>query len=158
MKLYSYIVIIIFLLLHISCHKMPTEFQESFSCKVNGQYWEPNGTTDPLFNIPPIWVVKYSFFNAVSINAFKDYPKSESVSLPYVELKDNKILELKNVLVYSKEGCGGYLLDTTKLNFVKTITLDSTRKILKGIFQFECNGTSCNDNIKITEGQFEVKY
>ncbi len=166
MKLRFFFYLIAFFFLHISCHKTPTEFQDSFSCKVNGQLWTPAGIVNPLGGQPLIWVYQNYYMDSIVINTERDIrDKSGNYSLSYewfnlykIGLKVNSFTEIKYDQAYHKDGCGAYMTDTTKSNFIKTTALDTVNRIVKGTFQLECNGSYCHDNVKITEGQFEVKY
>ncbi len=165
MKVRVYFYLIAFFFLHISCHKTPTEFQDSFSCKVNGKLWTPAGVVNDLGGLPLIWVYQNYYLDSIDIITRRDIRDSpihslsyESITLHRIGLKVNSYTNLKYNEIYSRDLCGAYFTDTTKLNFIKTTAVDTIQRIVKGIFQFECNGTSCNENIKVTEGQFEVKY
>ena len=154
-----------------SCHKTPVEptFQNSFSCKINGVDWKPEGGTNATGGIKSlsIDVVKYSFFNAISINAIKnirDEKTGNSIIFEGInftlnlELNTKTIIKKSSFYQYANNGCSDYYSDSIPSNMVKVDALDSIQKIVKGIFEFEAKGPLCGKTLKFTEGKFEVKY
>ena len=165
MKVSFSLLFVALFVLHLSCRKTPTEFQESFSCKVNGQLWTPAGDVNPLGGLPLIWVTNNYYLDSIQINVKREIQDKNYNTLSYevinlypVGLKVNSFTVIKDDGNYRKDGCGYYITDSTKSNFIKTTSLDTVNRIVKGVFQLECNGSYCHDNVKITEGRFEVKY
>ena len=154
-----------------SCHKEPLEFQNSFSCKVNGVDWKPEGGTNATGGIKSlsIDVGKFPFFNAINIDALKNVRDSKTGDdivyqgmgfIAFFDINKSQILKGNTFYRYgpTNEGCSNYYSDSIPSNNLKVIALDTLKKIIKGVFEFEATSPSCKQTVKITEGKFEVKY
>ncbi len=154
-----------------SCKKKQVEpaFQNSFSCKVNGVDWKPEGGTNATggINSKTIDVYRLSFSNLISIDALKNVRDSKTGNSIIFEgvilrvfLEVDKIQPVIRTTFYQYHdgGCNNYSSDSIPSNMVKVISLDSIQKIVKGIFEFEAKGPLCGKTLKFTEGKFEVKY
>ena len=78
-----------------SCHKTPVEpaFQNSFSCKINGQLWEPNG--------------KDGFFGFQKTLSFYFAPNETGLGIYADNKKDNQFI---NISCFCKEEVGIYVI------------------------------------------------
>ncbi len=145
-------------------------FQNSFSCKINGVDWKPEGGSNATGGIKSlnIDVGKY-YYNAISIDALKQIRDSktgddlifEGIAFRvFLELNRNQILNGKTFYQYGKNnnGCSSYYSDSIASNFIKVLALDTLQQIVKGQFEFETVSSTCGKNLKITEGKFEVRY
>ena len=156
-----------------SCRKTPVEpaFQNSFSCKINGVDWKPEGGTNATGGIKSlnIDVVKYSFFNKINIDALRNIRDSKTgEDIIFEGMNFGINLELNNTTIINtnafykfdknNEGCSRYYSDSVPTNIVKVTELDEYAKIVKGTFEFEAASLTCKKNVRITEGKFEVKY
>jgi hypothetical protein len=154
-----------------SCHKTPVEpaFQNSFSCKINGVDWKPEGGTNATGGIKSlsIDVGKYLDFEQVGINTLKQIKDEktgndlifEGFNLTvFLELNVNKVIKKGNFIYNFKNGCNYYTPDSTNNDRITVTNLDIDRKIVKGIFQFNATSSTCKETLNITEGKFEVKY
>ena len=143
-----------------ACHKTtvtdPAVNQYPFSCKVNGQLWFPASEADSILVDLSNFSSPGGTTNIFTISATKT--TGERITLGNVGLKVNAYTEIKYINAYSKTGCGTYVPDATKVNFIKTTSIDSVQGTISGIFQVECNSADCTKNIKITEGRFTVSY
>ncbi len=83
MKVRFFVLLIAFFFLHISCHKTPTEFQESFSCKVNGQSWMSAGVVNDLGGLPLILVYQNYNMESFDIITSRDIRDNQGNSLSY---------------------------------------------------------------------------
>ena len=155
-----------------SCHKTPVEpaFQNSFSCRINGVDWKPEGGTNATGGIknPTIIVGKF-YFDAIDIDALKNIRDSKTgddivfEGIKFIVFLDtNKPQILKGSTFYkygpTNNGCSRFYSDSISTNMVKVLTLDTSKRIVKGIFEFEATSPTCNQTVKITNGNFEVKY
>ena len=144
-----------------SCHKTPVEpaFQNSFSCKINGQLWEPNG--------------KDGFFGFQKTLSFYFAPNETGLGIQASNRKDNQAItvacfcknevgsyKMKSVTPYDDftKKCS-YVTDSVKTRTIILSSIDADKRIIKGTFEFTAfNSGSCNDTLKFTEGKFELKY
>ena len=147
------------------------EFQNSFSCKVNGVDWKPEGGTNATGGIKSlnIDVGRFPLSDAFSIDALKDVrDNSPSNSIvfegvhieTYLRINDKKILSgLGGDYFYNyKNGCSDYHPDSTSNDFILIKDLDTIQAIVKGTFQFIAISPTCGEKIVVTDGIFEVKY
>ncbi len=154
-----------------SCKKKQVEpaFQNSFSCKVNGVDWKPEGGTNAVggINSKTIDVGKY-YYNAISIDALKnvrDAKTGNSIIFEGVRLRVflevDKYQSIIGNAFYqygdNSNGCSNYYADSTSTNIVKVTSIDSINRRVKGIFEFEAKSRLCG-TVKATNGIFEVKY
>ena len=144
-----------------SCHKKAVEpvFQNSFSCKINGQLWEPVGPD--------------GFFGFQKTLNFFFSPKEVGLGVQATNRIKNQTM---NIACFCEETTGTYImrhtnpfddfsrkcsyaLDTVKLRKVVFTEVNNVKKILKGTFEFTAyNNGSCNDTLKFTDGKFELNY
>ena len=79
-----------------SCHKTPVEpaFQNSFSCKINGVDWKPEGGTNAAGGIKSLNIDVGRFFasDAININTLKQVRDSKT--------GDDLVFEGINVVLY----------------------------------------------------------
>ena len=154
-----------------SCHKTPVDFQNSFSCKVNGVDWKPEGGSNATGGIKSlnIDVGKYPYFNAISIDVLKQIRDSKTGDdLIFEGFKLAVDLELGKVKILGKSagdyiynfknGCSYYYPDSSISNKMIVLDLDTLQRRIKGNFEFSATSPTCRQTLKVTEGQFEVKY
>lgn len=137
---------------------------EYFTCKVNGEEWSTNCERDPLFACSAIDVQYYkdiSGFSLVAVNG----NKKETVFLEvYSKLKlgSNKYFINNSVATKYTNGnkevnCRKFRLDTLISNDLFLTKIDTINFELEGTFFLECKN-ECNETVKITDGEFRVKY
>ena len=144
-----------------SCHKKAVEpvFQNSFSCKVNGQLWEPVGPD--------------GFFGADKTLGFFFSPNEVGLG---IQAKNRLKNQTMNITCFCKDTTGIYLMrseqpfndynlscsylpDTSKGRVIVFTKLDKDKRILKGTFEFiALNTGNCKDTLKFTDGKFELNY
>ena len=144
-----------------SCHKTPVEpaFQNSFSCKINGQLWEPNG--------------KDGFFGFQKTLSFYFAPNETGLGIYADNKRDNQFISIAcycnaqkgiykmrigSFLEFGKV-CS-FVLDTLKSRTITLTKIDSVKRILVGEFDYTVykTGGTCSDTLKITDGKFELNY
>ena len=143
-----------------SCHKTPVEpaFQNSFSCKINGQLWEPNGPD--------------GFFGVDKTLSFFFSPGETGLGIQAKNRKDDQTLTISclckaEIGVYQmrypsfndyKKGCDYQRFDT--LNSVMSLTnIDTVKRVLTGTFYCKTSNTgNCHDTLKFTDGKFQLAY
>ena len=136
---------------------------EYFRCKVNGEDWSTNCERDPLFGC-----------SAIDVQYYKDIPGLD-FSLSNSDRKDGFILYLRNNIVlgenkfhsnnslksyYFKKDldvCNLYYVDTLSTNILRINLLDTINYKMEGTFIFSSKN-ECNETVKITDGNFRVKY
>ena len=143
-----------------SCHKKTVEpaFQNSFSCKINGQLWEPNGPD--------------GFFGFQKTLSFYFAPNETGLGIQAKNKKDNQTLTISayckaEVGIYKmrdedftdfNSGCT-YLPDTLRTHIMTFTKIDTVLRQITGTFEFTAfNNGKCRDTLKFTEGKFELKY
>ena len=153
-----------------SCHKTPVEFQNSFSCKVNGVDWKPEGGTNATGGIKSLSLdVGKFYFDAINNDALKNIRDSKTGDdivyqgirfIVFFDINKSQILKGNTFYRYgpTNEGCSNYYSDSIPSNNLKVTALDTLKKIVKGVFEFEATSPSCRQIVKVTNGNFEVKY
>ena len=144
-----------------SCHKKTVEpaFQNSFSCKINGQLWEPNGPD--------------GFFGVDKTLGFFFTPGEVGLGIQAKNRKNNQTM---NVSCFCNDSIGSYImrhvqpfndynrncsyvLDTLKQRIVLLSSINKEKRILVGTFAFTAfNSGNCNDTLKFTDGKFQLAY
>ncbi len=157
----------------LSCRKTaddPAVFRNSFSCKINGVDWKPEGGSNATggANMPDIIVTKFSFKNAVSIDALKQVrdPNNLNVNLKFevfafefaLEVREQIFNDRKNYFYDSANKCSNYYPDTTATSRVIVTELDTVNKIVSGRFSFDLKSENCKPKLSVTEGDFKLKY
>lgn len=156
-----------------SCHKKTVEpaFQNSFSCKVNGVDWKPEGGTNAPGGIKSLNIDVGRFFasDAININTLKQVRDSktgddlvfEGINVVlYLRPNEDKILS-KNTgdFFYNyKNGCTRYYPDSTINDKITIVNLDTVKNIVKGTFRFEAKSPTCGEKLLVTDGKFVIKY
>ena len=154
-----------------SCHKTPVEFQNSFSCKVNGVDWKPEGGSNATGGIKSLSIDVYKAYmaEAITINTLKNIRDSktgnsivfEGFNLHCNLAKNDKYILSRNGrdgFYNYKNGCSDYHPDSTSNDFILIKDLDTIQAIVKGTFQFIAISPTCGEKIVVTDGIFEVKY
>jgi hypothetical protein len=172
-KLYA--VTLAVLLFFPGCDKGPDltpvtqEGRNTFSCKVNGKVWIPDGRGDIFVIIPPIdggffqnaitdsveiWIQTSAdngeemdiFLNSIETGKrnlnVKTYPKGVSLApSSYALFRDSKRTE--------------YITSNTNMGFVQLNVADEVTGIIAGTFEFTAADPQGN-LIRITEGRFDI--
>ncbi len=155
MKTRPFLWIALIFFFSLSCHKKAAEFQDTFSCQINGMVWTPEGPV-AAGQSPVIAASVYN--NQIRIFARRDIrdPAGKQVSFDAIGLQNIGMqVSITNGVKddsYNFDGCGLCPTDTTKVNFVKTIAIDTVQRIVKGVFQFECNESYCRKNVMVALG------
>ncbi len=140
-----------------SCKKKQVEpaFQNSFSCKVNGQLWEPNGPD--------------GFFGFQKMLSFFFSPGETGLQIQANSKKDDQYLTIsclckaeigENQMRYPRftSTCDYQKFDTLNSKILIT-KIDTVKRILNGTFHCVLyNYERCNDTLKFTDGKFQLKY
>ena len=143
-----------------SCHKTAVEppFQNSFSCKINGQLWEPNGP-DGFFGFQK--TLSYYFApgeTGLGIQA-RNKVNNQTLTISCFCKEDIGIYKIRNEDFTDFNKKCGYLSDTLRKGTITFINVDKVKRILKGTFEFiATNSGNCNDTLKFTNGMFELNY
>ena len=155
-----------------SCKKKQVEpaFQNSFSCKINGVDWKPEGGTNATggINTQEISIGKFFGNKRIFIDALKriiDEKTGNRVVFEGVRLTID--LEIKerilngdgsNLFYNFNNECNYYYSDSIPTNRLAVTEIDTTNNIIKGNFNFEVKSPRCIEILKITDGNFRLKY
>ena len=143
-----------------SCQKKQVEptFQNTFSCKINGQLWEPNGPD--------------GFFGFQKTLSFFFSPGETGLGIQASSKTDSQTLTISclckaEIGIYQmrypsfndyKKGCDYQKFDTLNSKILIT-NIDTVKRELFGTFYCKIISTgACNDTLKITDGKFQLKY
>ncbi len=144
----------------------PAVFRNSFSCKINGVDWKPEGGSNATggANMPNIEVGQFPWSNWISVSTLKEVRDSKNMNETLVfeginltiELEKSKIQKLsqsKGDYFYNyKIKCDNYYYpDSTINDRLSVIELDTIKRIVKGVFEFEATSFGCKEKLKITE-------
>ena len=148
-----------------SCDKKTVEpvFQNSFSCKINGQLWEPNGP-DGFFGFQK--TLSFYFAPGETGLGIQADNKKDDQTITISCFCDAKIgiYKMKHLTPFLdfKNSCS-YVIDTVKLRTITITSIDTTERMLTGIFEFtvftttkDCKQT-VRDTLKFTDGKFSLK-
>lgn len=146
-------------------------FQNSFSCKIDGIDWKPEGGTNASGGIKSLSIDVYQDFfgKAITINTLKNVRDSktgnslifEGFNLHANLAKNDKYIlsRMGSDFFYNYgNGCTRYYPDSTSNDFILITDLDTIKKVVIGVFQFNAKSPTCGEKLIITEGKFEVKY
>ena len=143
-----------------SCHKKTVEpaFQNSFSCKINGQLWEPNGP-DGFFGFQK--TLSFYFAPNETGLGIQASSKRDSQTLTISCLCKAEVGEypLKNFTFDdNKKKCSYQKYDSLKSKMTLG-SIDTIKRVLTGTFYCKTfNNGNCNDTLNITEGKFKLAY
>jgi hypothetical protein len=132
-----------------------------FQCKVNGEDWEPKGSTGGSLAVYYVGFIKG--FQLVAANENEDKGISQAISMS-TALTNNGIIgnyKIQNRTVFIDfNNCGNYYKDTTIQDtyIINISDNDSLNFIMEGTFKFKGTNTDCGDTIRVTDGYFKVKY
>jgi hypothetical protein len=145
------------------CRKDPT--CEYFTCKVNGERWEPQCDGGPLFGCTP-WSVQYSK-NIPSFDlSIKNEIKKQHILLIVhktpLKLGENKLyidefIQTRYSDSFKSSECRRFKIDTLLPFSFKLNKIDSLNRILKGTFSFTAKN-DCSEFVSITDGEFNLPY
>jgi len=150
-----------------SCEKDPFEdcrkdpACEYFTCKVNGERWEPQCEGEPLFGCT-LWDVQYYKQTGYLIMILRKND-SESIVIYVRDLFDKNtdynLFKGNNTstLYRNNNSCGNFLLDPNLNNFINITEFDQNTFRIKGMFKFSSLDT-CGNQIHITDGEFNLPY
>jgi hypothetical protein len=139
-----------------------TEDDNIFRCKVNGVDWEPEG--DGLgFSGGNLDVYYESFFNnSIEFRASKKNDNTSQFMSMFIFVKNDVVgtYELLNNEMFTDFKCGGnYFKDSTAINQINIIEIDSINNIVVGDFKFTATTTDCSvDKLTVSDGYFKAKY
>ncbi len=148
----------------------PAVFRNSFSCKINGVDWKPEGGSNATggANLPNITVTKFAFMNSISIGVLKQVrdPNNMSIDLKYESFRLRFDLEVKEQVLHPEinyfydhlGGCTRSYPDSTAVNKIVVTELDTINKTIGGRFFFVLKDELCNKKLSVTDGNFKLKY
>ena len=133
------------------------EGKNTFGCKVNGEVWLPQASSNKLTS---------SYQNGVFImNAIRntdDYSEGFGISQYFLQ---ETIFNLNNYdagVVYNKSnqviGFHSFTTNAVNVGVLNIIKLDTTEGIISGTFYFDALDTTTNEVVHVTDGRFDVKY
>lgn len=139
------------------------EAHTSLRCKINGTNWEPAG--GDLFSIYPFNLQYYEDTGGIELIARRNIQSEPSSQAIYLRTVFNEIdveesiIGIDGVFVNSelKSECTRYDLDTTELQYIRIMEIDTIDFFIIGEFQFSAYN-ECNDTIRVSEGYFDLKY
>jgi hypothetical protein len=145
-----------------SCKKKQVEpiFQNTFSCKINGQLWEPNGENGFLG-----FQKTLSFYFApgeTGLGIQADNKKAKQF-INISCLCENKVntYRMRNAsfLFFEQIPACSFVLDTLKSHTISITKIDDDLKIITGTFEYTVykTGGNCEDTIRITDEKFNLK-
>jgi hypothetical protein len=147
------------------CRKDPTS--EYFTCKVNGERWEPQCEGEPLFGGCTPWDVQY--YRKTSGNLGM-YIKNESNKQNFTFLTRNQKIKIgENKLYLDDEiqtrfsnlnlidSCIRYKLDTFQIYSFNVTKIDTINYFLSATFHF-IGKNDCGEEIHISDGEFNLPY
>jgi|SRR5690606_5247928 len=146
------------------CRQDPT--CEYFTCKVNGERWEPQCNSDIIFGCTP-WDVQY--YRKTSGNLGM-YIRNESIKQNFTLLTRNQILKIgENELFINEdiqtrysdltksENCVRFKIDTLVPYSFYLSRIDTISYYLTGTFHFT-GKNDCGEEVQITDGEFNLHY
>ncbi|TAG99762.1 MAG: hypothetical protein EAZ15_10650 [Sphingobacteriales bacterium] len=146
----------------VSCKKSNALKYGGFSCKVNGQLWEPYVDD---FKLQPTECTITQEGKSIFIRATNTKKRERIVLLVS---GTNKIITVGKFALNSKSGLVGYFYNvalqkefTTGSGYVGEIDIlkiDKGTKKISGKFYFNCYKTENNETLSITDGEFNIKY
>jgi hypothetical protein len=163
------------LLLLLGCDKGPDltpitqEGRNTFSCKVNGKVWIPDGTGDWFGVANPIngGFAGYGSLNPPTIY-LRTYKQDKTELLIFLKTIEVGIHELnqdtyridrdffpENYAWYQGAVGVSFITNRNQTGRVVVTKADTTSGIISGTFEFE-GGNSLGQKVKITDGRFDV--
>jgi hypothetical protein len=170
-----YITALAILMLFWGCDKgheltpVTQEGKNTFSCKVNGKVWIPDGRGDIFVNIPPI---EGGFFrnrnNSISTIWISSYSSNNQEVHIYLESLDLGIRDLnretqpygasldpRNYGLYRSSQQSEYITSSINTGTFTLAKADTLTGIISGMFEFTAADPKGN-LIKITDGRFDI--
>jgi hypothetical protein len=145
------------------CRKDPT--CEYFTCKVNGERWEPQCEGEPFFGCTP-WDVQYSK-NIPSLDlSAKNEKRSQNILMivhkTILKEGENKLYSDINIQTFFADGkfsngCKIFNIDTLTSSTLNISKIDTVDYFLSGTFHFTAKN-DCGDVMTITDGEFNLPY
>jgi len=151
-----------------SCRKdriQPDYHVDVLRCKVNGEEWVATCPGAGLWGCEPIDCQYYwkdiKSFEIFAIRKLHDNTVDQSIKL-YIP---KSTIGINEIVYFSRSfkdwnqpsGCRFYKLDTTQMNILNIISVDTSDYIIKGNFEYTAIN-DCNDTLRITDGFFHVSY
>ncbi|MCE7040812.1 DUF6252 family protein [Dyadobacter sp. CY312] len=171
-----YITALAVLILFWGCDKGPEltpisqEGKNTFSCKVNGKVWIPDGTGDIFVNIKPIYGVYYynSLIDTIYVNIETNSSSGEQVQL-FLRTFDVGVHMLdddtqvtgssfypKNYGFYSFKH-KNYITSKEHTGSITISKSNISSGILSGTFEFTATSAT-GESVHITEGRFDLNH
>ena len=144
----------------VSCKKSNAINNGGFSCKVNGQLWEPYIDD---FKLQPTECTFTKSNTSIFIKA-KNTKKKENfailVSTPGKVISVGKYLLNSNIFLignYDKPN-GDFITGDGYEGEIEIIKIDSSTKKMTGKFFFNCYDKQTKESVSVTEGEFNLRY
>ena len=141
------------------CRKDPT--CEYFTCKVNGERWEPQCEGEPFFGCTP-WDVQYYRINGYIEAVIKNEKNKTGFKFELKNIKnenqdyffepDSRFYESNN-----NQNCVSYYLFNQGYNLFRFEKIDTINKFIKAKFSFKTLN-DCGEEVHITDGEFNLPY
>ena len=145
------------------CRQDPT--CEYFTCKVNGERWEPQCNSDIIFGCTP-WDVQY-YKNIPALDMYIDNEqRKQRITLL---VRDKKLILGENDLYTSSfietsfsdgnklANCKIFIIDSLAFQSLQISKIDTINRYLTGTFYFT-GKNECGDEVQITDGEFNLHY
>ena len=180
MKIKTILLLFLFLNFYFSCTikerfgpelPLPTNTGAGImACKVNGQIWYTDGSTlfdganvqaDLVSNTLKLKGIKYNYDQS----GYNNTSSWDRIYIVVNSVNNTGTFQIagNNHGTYEKSGnTNNYVIyktdSTYSGGYINITTFDSMKKILSGNFQFKAKNSNGNDEVLITEGQFDIKY
>jgi len=142
----------------------PTCPKTKFRCKIDGMDYTPYCEPDFIFGCTAVESQYYNDVKSLEIVSGNDKKGwTMAISKYGIKIGQNK-LSLNGGGVTNKniEGnCGRYDLDTSRINILTILDIDTINSIIEGEFDFyvvdNCEGCG-KETLHVTEGYFKINY
>jgi len=142
----------------------PTCPKTEFRCKIDGMDYVPYCEPDIIFGCTATRAQYYNDTKSLEIVSGND-KTNWSIAIRKHGLKIGKnVLSVRGGGVGNATApgnCGSYDLDTTKLNILTILEIDTIKSIIEGEFDFYTfeDSEGCEkESVHVTEGYFKVSY
>ena len=135
-----------------------SEGLNTFGCLINGEPWvamTPNSFEDELdviFDLPNNFLQIHS--NIIT----DDRDEFLSFSIKDVDMVKTYSIQYDDDVYINFSSGISYGLDTLGINFVEITKIDTSSKIVSGLFEFTLINIEKNDTLFFSEGRFDSKY
>ncbi|MBK8451185.1 MAG: hypothetical protein IPO78_12920 [Saprospiraceae bacterium] len=152
------------IILFISCDRdqptCETCYPEIFRCKINGVFWEPYCSPDPPFGCNPTRLQYYDNSKFLELTTRND-KTTEGFHLVIRKLDESGKNKFETGSIYANDtkspACLIFNLDTSEVSYLIVKKIDRQNRVIISEFSFVAKN-SCNEQVTITEGYFDLTY